>query len=113
MMTSARTAVPPARPSAALSKTAEYPSARLAPGAMVTCGASDSGAFVVALVNVKAPDAEFSVKLERPSELPAGTTCAVVAVSPLVASATSEERVAQFDPDFVWRFTTTLPMGAA
>jgi hypothetical protein len=76
----------------------------------MTCwGEREKIVLLLASVNSSVPEAAFSLKLPRPSELAPGTTLAVVAASPSVALAMSEETVFQFLPDLRWRLATMLP----
>ena len=111
-ITSARTVLPFASLSSRLSNSAANSRFTALPGAMVFCGFSENTVLSLASMNCSWPEAAFSVKLPRFSELAWGSMCAVVASSPCVASAISEDCVFQLKPDLVCRLTTMLPMVA-
>jgi hypothetical protein len=82
------------------------------PAGISSCGTSENAVLLVASMNSNSPEAPLSVNWSRPSEEAWGITHAVVAASPLVASAMFETSVIQRPPERTCRFTTMLPIVA-
>jgi len=111
-MASARVWVPTGSPRILLLNDAANPRTTVAPGASVASGTSETAVCVLTTMNSNGPEAAFSVNVPTPSELALGDTFAVVAASPSVAFATSEDRVTHVLPILLCRLTTILPRGA-